>query len=109
MVTFPYDSWETNIKIEVRISWVMEVTWDRVSTELVRKCAFFNGNGNENHELCVGSLYIRESYHQLGWMIKFVRARISYIILRDFWCDIILNVHAPTEDKSGYICEGQLQ
>jgi hypothetical protein len=24
---------------------------------------------------------------------------MSYIILRGCWCDIILNVHAPTEDK----------
>jgi hypothetical protein len=24
---------------------------------------------------------------------------MSYITLRDHWCDIILNVHAPTEDK----------
>jgi hypothetical protein len=24
---------------------------------------------------------------------------MSYVILRGRWCDIILNVHAPTEDK----------
>jgi hypothetical protein len=24
---------------------------------------------------------------------------MSYIILRDRWCNIILNVHAPTQDK----------
>jgi hypothetical protein len=24
---------------------------------------------------------------------------MSYIILRGHWCDIVLNVHAPTEDK----------
>jgi hypothetical protein len=23
-----------------------------------------------------------------------------YIILKDHWCDIVLNVHAPTKDKS---------
>jgi hypothetical protein len=26
---------------------------------------------------------------------------MSYISLRGRWCDIILNVHAPTEDKCG--------
>jgi hypothetical protein len=32
--------------------------------------------------------------------IEFVTDRMSYIILRGYWCDIIvLNVHAPTEDK----------
>jgi hypothetical protein len=32
--------------------------------------------------------------------LEFVSDRMSYIILRGRWCDIIiLNVHAPTEDK----------
>jgi hypothetical protein len=32
--------------------------------------------------------------------VEFVSDRISYIILRGRWCHIIvLNVHAPTEDK----------
>jgi hypothetical protein len=32
--------------------------------------------------------------------VEFVSSRVSYIILRGRWCDIIvLNVHAPTEDK----------
>jgi hypothetical protein len=34
-------------------------------------------------------------------MFGFVSDRLSYKILRGCWCDIIvLNVHAPTEDKS---------
>jgi hypothetical protein len=33
-------------------------------------------------------------------MVEFISDRMSYIILRGRWCDIIvLNVHAPTEDK----------
>jgi hypothetical protein len=31
--------------------------------------------------------------------IEFVSNRMSYIKLRDRWCDIVLNVHAPTEGK----------
>jgi hypothetical protein len=32
--------------------------------------------------------------------VEYVNDRMSYIILRGSWCDIIvLNVHAPTEDK----------
>jgi hypothetical protein len=32
--------------------------------------------------------------------VEFVSDRMSYIILRGRWCDIIaLNVHAPTQDK----------
>jgi len=33
--------------------------------------------------------------------VEFVSARISYIVLRGCWCNIIvLNVHAPSEEKS---------
>jgi hypothetical protein len=33
--------------------------------------------------------------------VEFVSDRISYIVLRGRWCHIIvLNVHAPTEDKT---------
>jgi hypothetical protein len=33
-------------------------------------------------------------------MVEFISDKIPYIILRGRWCDIIvLNVHAPTEDK----------
>jgi hypothetical protein len=33
--------------------------------------------------------------------VEFVSDRMSYIILRRRWCHIIvLNVHAPTEDKA---------
>jgi hypothetical protein len=32
--------------------------------------------------------------------LEFISGRMSYIILRGRWCDIIvLNVHAPTEEK----------
>jgi hypothetical protein len=33
--------------------------------------------------------------------VKFDSDRMSYIILRGHWCPIIiLNIHAPTEDKT---------
>jgi hypothetical protein len=33
--------------------------------------------------------------------VEFVSGRMSYVILRSRWCDIVLNVHVhvPTEDK----------
>jgi hypothetical protein len=34
--------------------------------------------------------------------VEFVSDRMSYLILRGCWCNIIvLNVYAPTEDKTG--------
>jgi len=33
--------------------------------------------------------------------VEFVSDRVSYIVLRDCWCNIIvLNVHIPSEEKS---------
>jgi hypothetical protein len=39
--------------------------------------------------------------------VEFVSDRMSYITPRGCWCHIILlNVHAPTEDKTDYIKDG---
>jgi hypothetical protein len=36
--------------------------------------------------------------------VEFVSDRMSYIILRSRWCNIIvLNVHVPCEDKSDVV------
>jgi hypothetical protein len=44
--------------------------------------------------------YISESYKQLK-RVEFGSDGLSYILLRGPWCAIIvLNVHAPTEDKT---------
>jgi hypothetical protein len=33
--------------------------------------------------------------------VEFVSDRVTYIVLRGCWCDtIVLNVHAPSEEKS---------
>jgi hypothetical protein len=32
--------------------------------------------------------------------VEFVSDRVSYIVLRGCWCNIVLNVHAPSEEKS---------
>jgi hypothetical protein len=31
--------------------------------------------------------------------VEFVSYTVSYIILKGRWCDIVPNVHAPSEDK----------
>jgi hypothetical protein len=67
---------------------VHKVRWDYT---------LFYGNGNDNHHLgtgvfvCNGNVSVQRA--------EFISDRISYILLRSHWCDI-LNVHAPTEDKT---------
>jgi len=62
----------------------------------------------------ITNVNIRKETHQLGTRyyvhhtivsavkrVEFVSYRMSYIVLRGRWCNIIvLNVHAPTEERS---------
>jgi hypothetical protein len=69
--------------------------WHRAS----RRTYFFYGKRNEIHELGTG-FFVHKKITPAVKRIEFVSDRMSYIILRGRWCDIIvLNVHTPTGDK----------
>ena len=62
---------------------------------------FFYGRVSENHQLGTGFFV----YHRTVSAVKrveFVSDSVSYIVLRGRWCNIriVLNVHAPSEEKS---------
>jgi hypothetical protein len=44
---------------------VQEVRWENGGTKPAGEHTFFYGKGNENHELGIGFLCVRESYQQL--------------------------------------------
>ena len=61
---------------------------------------FFYGRGNENHRLGIGFFVSHRTVSAVK-RVEFVSDRMSHIVLRVRWCNIIvLNVHAPSEEKS---------
>jgi hypothetical protein len=77
---------------------VPEVRWDRGGTEPAGEFTFFYGKGGENHEL--GTVFfVHKRIISAVKRVEFIKDRMSYIIPRGSWCNIVLNVHAPTEDK----------
>jgi hypothetical protein len=69
---------------------VQEVRWQRSGTEPAGEYAFFYRNENENKRIILSAIK----------RVEFVCDKMSYIILKNRWCFVIvLNVHAPTEDK----------
>jgi exonuclease III len=72
---------------------------ERGGTEPAGEYTFFYGKGNENHGLGTGFFVGKKNVPAVMRVVS-VSSRMSYIIQRGCWCDmIILKVHAPTEDK----------
>jgi hypothetical protein len=86
-------------KYKLDLVGVEEVRWDGDGTERADVYTFFYGKGNENPALGT-DYFVHKRIISAVKKVEYVSDRMSYIILRGRWCNIIvLNVHAPTEDK----------
>jgi hypothetical protein len=82
---------EEILNCKLHLEGIQEVRWDRGDTKPAGEYTFFYRKGNENHELGTVFLVHKKIISAVN-RVEFVRDRMSYIILRGRWCDIILNV-----------------
>ena len=79
---------------------VQEDRWDNGGTVRGGDYIFFYGKGNEYHQLGTG-LFVHQRIASAVKRVDFVSDRVSFIVLRGRWCNVIvLNVHEPSEKKS---------
>jgi exonuclease III len=88
------------VRYKLDLVGVQEVRWDKGSTVRTGDCTFFYGKGGESHQLGIG-FFVHQSIVSAIKRVEFISDSMSYMVLRGLWCNIIvLNVHAPTEEKS---------
>jgi hypothetical protein len=64
------------------------------------QCIFFYGRGNKSQQLGTG-FFVHQRILSAVNRVEFFSNRMSYIVLRGLWCNIIfLNVLAPSKEKS---------
>ena len=84
------------VRYKLDLMGMQEFRWDKGGTVRAGDYNFFCGKGNENHQLET-EFFLHHRIVSAVKSVEFVSDRMSYIVLRGCWCNIIvLNVHAPS-------------
>jgi hypothetical protein len=82
---------------------IQEVRWEKGGTERAEDYTFFYGQGNGDRQLGT-DFFVHKRIVSAVRRVEFISDWMSYIILTGRWCNIIvLNVHAPCEDKGNVV------
>ena len=68
--------------------YIKKVSWDKGGTGRVGDFNFFYGKGNENHHLETG-FFVHQRKASSVKRVEFVSDRMSYIVLRGGWSNIM--------------------
>jgi hypothetical protein len=86
-------------EVQVRLSGCTGGQMGEGGTERAEDYTFLCGQGNGDHQLGTG-FFVHKRIVSALRRVEFISDRMSYIILRGRWCNVIvLNVHVPCEDK----------
>jgi len=78
---------------------VQEVRWDKRGSARNGGYNFFYGKGNETPHSGTES-FVHDRILSAVKIVEAISDGMSYIVMRGRWCNIVLNMHAPSEEKS---------